>query len=719
MPFIPFGEFRPDVDDFRGEHTQVLSGALPRGDGYGPMPNLQAYSIPLASGNDSFTKILLHLNGTNASTTFPDTNTGGSAHTWTAAGNAQITTGDYKFGGSSALFDGVGDYITTPDSVDFTLGAGAFTIDTWFKCLAAGGAVLWIAGQCNSTGTTATTSFTLQRTAGNVIKATMSDGAALTTVTGTTQFTNALNTGWHHLALVRTGNILRLFLDGVQEGGDVAFTATVNDSANQFSVGRPGEQAGNEWNGNMDEFRLSVGIARWTANFTPPQKLYDTAVNGSCRGLFYARKTDGTIAVFAATSTRLFQLNNTTLDWIDVSLGGLAYSAVPTTDQWQFAQFGTNVIAVQANTVPQVMALAGTAFANLGGSPPTSRYVAVVGRFLVLSGNVSVPNRVAWSDLDGITTWTPGTGFANTVDLPDGGVVRGIAGGEFGLVLQESVTRKMTYVSGAKPAFALERVAEEKGLLGAYSIVRAGERVLYVSPQGFQMFYGGALTPIGKERVDRSFFVLLDQGNLQMLLGSSDPGGTRAFWAFKSQAASSTTLFDTMICYDYLLDRWSPFLSITGEFLAPITKPGLTLDGIDQAYGTNIDTINLSSLDAVQSALNARLSGVTTNHQLGFFDGLNLEAILETAEQGDDARRMFISGIKPRTDAPTVYGSIRHRANAQSTLQQTGETLINAQGRCPQHRDTSLARARIRIPAGTLWNNAMGTVLDAFPTGQR
>jgi hypothetical protein len=116
MPFLPFPEYRPDVDDFRGQHTQVLSGVLPRGDGYGPFAGLQGYTAALAAGNDSFTKILLHMDGANTSTTFTDSNSGGSAHTWTAAGNAQISTATYKLGGASGLFDGTGDFITTPDS---------------------------------------------------------------------------------------------------------------------------------------------------------------------------------------------------------------------------------------------------------------------------------------------------------------------------------------------------------------------------------------------------------------------------------------------------------------------------------------------------------------------------------------------------------------------------------------------------------------------------
>ncbi len=114
---------------------------------------------------------------------------------------------------------------------------------------------------------------------------------------------------------------------------------------------------------------------------------FTTALPATCRGFFYARKTDGSIAVFAGTAIKLYQLNNTNFTWTDVSKAGGSYSALPSSDHWQFAQFGNFVIAVQANTVPQVFDLtSSSAFADLGGSPPQARYIAVVGRFVVLSG---------------------------------------------------------------------------------------------------------------------------------------------------------------------------------------------------------------------------------------------------------------------------------------------------------------------------------------------
>src|SRR5258706_1738240 len=236
----------------------------------------QPWTSPLAAfsgGNDGNTKVLLHLNGADGSTTITDDNAGGSAHTWTASGNAQIDTVQSQFGGASGLFDGTGDVISTPDHADFTVGSGDFTIDCWFKCNAPGGVVRTICAQ-NGAGDASTISYRIWRDATNRIIVNVCIGLSDLQRVGTTQFTDVLNTGWHHLAMVRTGNIVKLFIDGAQEGADLATVGSVNDVSAALCVGAETTSAANSWIGWIDEFRLSVGIARWTSNFTPPTEQY-------------------------------------------------------------------------------------------------------------------------------------------------------------------------------------------------------------------------------------------------------------------------------------------------------------------------------------------------------------------------------------------------------------------------------------------------------------
>lgn len=226
----------------------------------------------MGAGNDSFTKLLLHFDGADGSTTITDDCAGATAHTFTNH-TGSIATSQSEFGGSSYNC-GTNGWVDTPDSADFTLGSGDFTIDFWFNRQGGSGARRIMCGQSNSAGNTVPAA--LELSAANVLHAFVSsNGSTFTNVTGTTAITAA---GWHHAALVRTGNTLKLFLDGVQEGGDVSFSGTVFDSSDAFSIGRGGAFTTLTWNGYIDEFRYSVGIARWTSNFTPPTSAYDAGV---------------------------------------------------------------------------------------------------------------------------------------------------------------------------------------------------------------------------------------------------------------------------------------------------------------------------------------------------------------------------------------------------------------------------------------------------------
>ena len=244
----------------------------------------------IGDGNDQYTKALLQFEGVDGGTTILDGSVGGSSHSWTAAGNAHTDDDESKFGDASGVFDGTGDYVSTPDSSDFAFGSGDWTVDFRFNCIAGGGAGL--CGQCDNTVSAASTSFLVQKSSGNVIVAQVAVGSTFFTVTGTTQFTGSVNTGWHHVAFVRSGSTLKLFIDGVQEGGDVAITGSVNDSASVLAVGTEGAYTAAPWNGWIDEFRLSVGIARWTSSFTPPTAPYGAikrflekwAMESECQG---------------------------------------------------------------------------------------------------------------------------------------------------------------------------------------------------------------------------------------------------------------------------------------------------------------------------------------------------------------------------------------------------------------------------------------------------
>lgn len=368
----------------------------------------------------------------------------------------------------------------------------------------------------------------------------------------------------------------------------------------------------------------------------PSFTAFSSSLPAACRGMFYALKNDGSIAIFAGTATDLYLLNNTNQTWTNVSSSPGAYSLANNAN-WSFVQFNNFVIATNVNNVVQSYDLtSSTNFAALGGSPPQAAYAAVVNRFLVLSGLAS-PNvyRVQWSGLNAITTWDNITNLSNFQDMADGGIVRGVQGGDIGYIFQDRSIRQMIFQPGSSLIFGINRISQDDGLLAPYSLVMAAGNIFFYSPQGFKMLQAGANapTPIGKERVDRTFLNNLDTGNLQFFVGSADPQKQRVYWAYKS-VNGSAGVADSWLIYDYVLDRWATAKEMV-QFIAPLSKPGLTLEQVDAAYGAQngashvISSVVMSSGTAVFKS-----TATTTGHGQKVGQGILLSTATSALPNG-------------------------------------------------------------------------------------
>ena len=80
---------------------------------------------------DSNTKLLLHFNEADGSTSISDSSPSG--HSVSNAGNVQTDDAQGMFSTNSSLFDGTGDYWSVADSADWDFGTGDFTIDFWVR----------------------------------------------------------------------------------------------------------------------------------------------------------------------------------------------------------------------------------------------------------------------------------------------------------------------------------------------------------------------------------------------------------------------------------------------------------------------------------------------------------------------------------------------------------------------------------------------------------
>ncbi len=328
----------------------------------------------------------------------------------------------------------------------------------------------------------------------------------------------------------------------------------------------------------------------------PSFSAFTAALPATCFGSFAARKNDGSIAIFAGTSNKLYMLSNTSGTWTDVSRSGGTYSALSSSAIWRFAQFNNFVFATQINENLQIFDLtSSTAFADRADSNcPSAAYITVVNSFLVLSG-IAIPNvyRVQWSGLNDVSSssaFTPGINSADFQDLADGGIVHGVSGGEYGVIFQDTSLRRLLYSPGSPFVFQIDRIAVDDGLLTPYSLVQSGNNVFWLGPFGFKMLAPGGLpTPIGKERVDRTFLADCDFAHPELLQGANDPTHTRVMWAYKSNSNSMNTA-DKLLVYDWALDRWTTVSS--GGFgggvfnLTPLARVTVSLEGVDAAFGT-------------------------------------------------------------------------------------------------------------------------------------
>ena len=187
-------------------------------------------------------------------------------------GNAQISTAQSKFGGSSIAFDGSGDYLVASDTPAYDFGSGNFTIEFWIY-RAATGDFMPIEKTINGQFGSWYIQFT---TATNVISWNCSSTGASNNMFNNVSFGTlpSLNT-WYHVAVVRNGSAFTGYINGTGTSIGTS-TATIFKSTYGITVGAHNGSASFYLNGYMDDIRITRGIARYTANFTPPTAPFPT-----------------------------------------------------------------------------------------------------------------------------------------------------------------------------------------------------------------------------------------------------------------------------------------------------------------------------------------------------------------------------------------------------------------------------------------------------------
>ena len=220
---------------------------------------------------DANTKYLIHCDGADASTTFTDE----LGHTVTRTGNGQVDTAQSKFGGAAYLGDGSGDNVSIADHADLDVGTGNWTIDFWLRWNGTPNNC-WLFHKGHDSPNSTYTFMCQCWPGSNWIYIQINNGG--TVVSAMQQSWTPSADTWYHLAFVRSGTSLFLFIDGVKKTGDMSYQAFASGAAcptttDPLKIGSY-QDASYSFKGWIDEIRISKGTARWTADFTPPTEAY-------------------------------------------------------------------------------------------------------------------------------------------------------------------------------------------------------------------------------------------------------------------------------------------------------------------------------------------------------------------------------------------------------------------------------------------------------------
>jgi hypothetical protein len=419
----------------------------------------------------------------------------------------------------------------------------------------------------------------------------------------------------------------------------------------------------------------------------------------------FATKFGGTTTVFAAGTTKLFKFNSTTLALDNVSKTG----GYTTADRFYFTQFGQKLIAANGNSKLQVWDLGGSSlFADLAAAAPTAKFVTVIRDFVVAANTSSAPSTVYWSDINDETDWTSGTtSQSDNQIIPDGGDIRGITGGEFGIVLLEKAISRMSYV-GSPLFFQFDTIAKNIGCYEANSIAQFGNLTFFLSDDGFYACDGQAVVPIGAEKIDRYFFSNVDQSKMNEMSATVDVIRKLVIWQFTDIFARKR-----LMVYNWQAKKWSEGETDT-SYLAPIATAGVTLEALD-TYGT-MDTI-ATSFDSRLWAGGKFVSAGTRGAKIVTFTGQPKTGYITTGDIGN-GNQSIITLAKPKIDNGT--SSVAVFSRTLLTEVPTFGTAVSSDSENRVSLRSSGNYHRVRVyPVGANWKSAVGTDITIVPTGGR
>lgn len=456
----------------------------------------------------------------------------------------------------------------------------------------------------------------------------------------------------------------------------------------------------------------AAGVLTKAANLLPAEDGY-FAVRGfesvsdplpaEFRGAASFISTDGTAYLIAGTSNGLARLSAGA--WSNLRVG----LSIPA--RWRFTQFGQFVIAVSGTATQEVDLNAGTA-SDLTGAP-TGTDVTVVGENHVVYAQ---PNgdklRVRWSAFGDHTGNTLGTNQAGDQPMLTGGEVMGLAGGEYGVILQRQRLVRMSLTGDADAPFQFDQITDNYGCASKASIAQAGRTVFFLSDRGFMgLDDGQAIRPIGDEKFNRDFLSQVPADEFERIWAVVDPTLPIVYWALPGSPGK-------VWAYNFDLDRLGDIsLPFNGVF--PGFENSQNMEEIAATY-PDLDAMPFSLDDPRFAGGSPRVYFVDSAREIGTLTGRNLVSSFTHSQFAPaKEKQLRFQGIWPDTDATsgiTVKVDARQRRGDPEAVRTA--TGPQASGKIPIYH-----RGRFISVTGEIdnadWSYIAGYEIQATLGGER
>jgi hypothetical protein len=386
-------------------------------------------------------------------------------------------------------------------------------------------------------------------------------------------------------------------------------------------------------------------------------------------------------------------------------------AALSISDRWRFAQFGDYVVCVNGVDTKQVDLAAGTA-SDLAAAP-YGNGVAVVGDFVVITQADGNKLLVKWSAFNDHTAWTPAVDQSGFQPMLTGGEVMGIAGGEYGVILQRFRLVRMERTGDASAPFQFPEITNNVGCASSGSIAQAGRTVFFLSDRGFMALDdGAALRPIGNEKFDQSFRDSVQPSDYEKMWAAVDPKRSLVMWGMPGTPGR-------IWVYNWVLDRPSTIEIPFAGFFAGY-ESSMTLEEVAAEY-PDLDAMPYSLDDPRFQGGDPRLYVVSTDDEVGALSGPSLEATLKLGWIApSDPNVSRVRAVWPISDATSgVTVTVDARQQMGSLMDLTTASDMQPSGRAPIRCRGKYLQITAKHAAGSTWTYDQGFDLEYEAGGLR